>query len=300
MSEEVKLEDIAEQPEEAVTEFAEAAIEEAPAEEESSNSELSEAEAKAREQGWKPPEEFEEDGKEPISAEEFLRRGELFDKIKDLKNQSRRETQRLQQQVEELTGLVRTERKRGYEQAFKDLEGRRREAIETGDLEAFNQIDEEYIRVRDELTQESMAEKQNAAEIPEEAVKFQEANADWFNSNTPENSAMVNQAVTIDQYLAEAKPYLTPAQRLQSVEKEIKNLYPHRFSNPKKKAPAKVEANASAGTVPTGAAKGKIKYSDLDDKQKAACERFMSLDPSLTAEDYLKSVEEGLRLRNQL
>ena len=303
MSEEVRLEELTEQPEEAIEEVVDI-VEEDSAVEVQEEVEYSDTEKEAIKQGWKPPSEFADDGKEAVSADEFLRRGPLFEKIKELKQASRRETQKLQEQVAKLNKQMLAERERGYTQAIADLEAKRREAIEMGDVDAFNSIDGEYTRLRDEL---NSAKKESEAaymaeepDIPEEAVKFQEANADWFNSNTPENNQMVNQAITIDQYLAESKPYLSTEQRLKAVQDEIKGLYPHRFKNPKRKQPVKVET-ASTASAPSKSDSGvKIKYQDLDDRQKQACERFIALDSSLTVNDYLKSVEEGLRIRNQL
>lgn len=267
-----------------------------------SQSEYSEAEQAAMEQGWRPPSEFDEEGKEAISADEFLRRGELFDKIKDLKSQYRRDTHRLEGQVKELGEMMKDERKRGYDQALADLSARRAEAVEIGDLDAFNSLDSEYNRVRDqkaELEQKAFSTP-SVPEVPVEVKNFQQKNADWFNSNTPENNTMVTQAVQIDEHLAASQPYLTDQQRLDKVEGEIKKLYPHRFSNPKKQQPAAVESATVAAPAASSQQGTKIKFSDLDERQKAACEQFLSLDPDVTVEDYLSSLEQGLKMRHQL
>ena len=289
------------EPTEAV-EAAEEQIEVTEAQVEEVKTELSEAEALAKEQGWKSPDEFEGGDKEPVSAEEFLRRGELFDKIKDLKQQYRRDTHRLEDQVRELTDMVHGERTRGYEQALKDIEYKRQEAVEIGDVDAFNSLDTEYQRIAREKHKLEQMPKQEAYVVNEAAEHFQTKHKDWFNSNTPENNSMVNQAVQIEQHLLKEKPYMTDEQRLLLVEKEMKDLYPHRFKNPKRTAPAKVEAPVATPAASVAQSTGgiKIKFSDLDERQQAAAERFMALDSSLTMEDYLRSVQEGMRIRHQL
>ena len=297
MSEEdVKIE----QPEEQAVE--EPVVEQTQEESVPEEPKFSEAEQAAIEQGWRPPSEFNEEGKEPVSAEEFLRRGELFDKIKDLRHQYKRDTSRLEDKVHELSSLIKDERKRGYEQALTDLDVQRKEAVEIGDVDTFNRVDSEYNRIREEQAKlASQPEPQTPEQVPQAVIEFQDRNADWFNGNTPENTSMVNQAVAIEEHLTNTQPYLTEIQRLEQTEAEIKKLYPHRFSNPKKKQPPKVEA-PKAESAPSAPSKSglQIKFSDLDDRQKAACEAFVESNPNVTVEDYLKSVQEGLRIRNQL
>lgn len=269
---------------------------------ESTEREYSEVEREAMAKGWKPPEEFDEEGKEAVSAEAFLARGPVFDKLKKERRRYEQDLNRLEKRIEEMSYLMQEERVKGYEQALRDLESKRREAVEIGDVDAFNYVDSEYNRIKEEKARIAAQSRQYTSQtIPEAALEFQERNSDWFNSNTPENNSMVEQAVKIDDFLAKEKPYLSEEQRLARVEREIKELYPHRFSNPKKKAPAKVETSAKDSAVKSSSSNGlKIKVSDLTPSQKEAAQRFLAMDPSLTMEDYLRSVQEGLRLRNQL
>jgi hypothetical protein len=263
---------------------------------------LTAAEQAAVEQGWKPPSEFTEEDKEPLSAEEFMRRGELFGKINDLKQQYKRDTSRLSSEVQELKALVKDERTRGYEQALIDLDSKRQEAVEMADMEAFRAIDTEYNRVRDQKAQAEAMQVDPAPQAESaEALSFVDKNSDWFNTNSPENSIMRDQAIKIEEHLIGAMPYLTESQKLDQVEEQIKKLYPHRFSNSKKEMPAKVEAPSAEAPSPSDSKSvTKLKFSDLDDRQKEACERFLAVDSSVTVEDYLNSVQEGMRIRHQL
>ena len=261
---------------------------------------LSEAEIEAVSKGWKPQEDFDVEEKDYVSADEFLRRGELFDKIRDLKHQGRRDTRRLEDQVKDLTDLVRDSRVQGYEQALTDLEAKRKDAVEVGDVDAFNSIDSQYNKVREAIAKHEAAPQAVAQDIDPAAIEFQDRNKDWFNNNTHENTSMVNQAINIDQHLAQAKPYLSEVQRLEVVEKEMKDLYPHRFANPKKAKPAAVET-AQKAEVGQAASQGatKLKYSDLDQEQKDGCSRFLATDDALTVEDYLRSYEKVAKARDQ-
>lgn len=258
--------------------------------EESDDSVLSDVEKQAMEQGWKPPDKFDESDKEFVSAAEYLRRGELFEKIKELKSASRSETRRLEKQIEELTNLMHDSKRQGYEQALRDIEARRREAVEIGDIEGFNAADNQYAELKEKLNSIKQSKVSAEPEISDAALQFKERNHDWFNNNTPENSSMVNQAINIDQYLTSNKPYLTEDQRLALVEKELKTLYPHRFSNMHKKRPAKVES-AQKASVSRAGDPMKVKFEDLDDNTKAAAKSFLESDPSLTIEDFLRAAE---------
>lgn len=245
-------------------------------------------EEKARAQGWRPPEEFDEEGKEAVSAGEFLRRGEYFARMDRMSNEIRG----LKKQLDK-------ERQRGYDQALRDVEVQRREAIELGDYAAFEDLDAKYNNLRQERAEIERDMHQNVGEPTRDAIEFQDRNGDWFNANTPENQSMVTQAIKIEEYYVQSKPYLTEGQRLALVEKEMKDLYPHRFKNQMKKAPSKVEVATTDAHVRTGKVEG-IRYEDLDDRQKAACETFLAVDPSLKVEDYLRSLTHGLKARNQL
>lgn len=278
----------------------EAVIEQIPVDEVAEVNEVDDVdpiEQEARSKGWRPPEEFEDDGKEALSAEAFLAKEPLFQKIKEIKNNSRRETHRLEKKIEEMQQLMREERKRGYEQAFQDLQDRRREAVEIGDTEAFQELDTEYFRVKQQLDQvNSEVSVPREPVFSDDALSFKERNSSWFNFNTPDNAEMVNQAGKIDDYLSESKPYLSEAQRYALVEREIKEIYKDKFSNPKRNLPPKVETNQPRPAGSAGKA-GSLKVKDLTPRQKQVMEEFLQLDPTATAQDYLSLLEVSLERR---
>ncbi len=262
---------------------------------------ISEIEIEAISKGWKPEQDFDVPDKEYVSAEVFLGREPIFKKMKAMEHRSNRDNRRLREQVQDLTDMMKDSRAQGYDQALRDLGDKRKEAVEIGDIDAFNSIDSEYEKVQQAIAKhEATPRVETQQEIDPAALEFQDRNKDWFNNNTQENTDMVNQAVTVDQYLSEAKPYLTEIQRLDLVEKELKELYPHRFTNSKKKQPAAVESVQRAGVAESQkAASTRLKYTDLDDDEKTMCANFMDVDDSLTVEDYLKSYQTTIDQRKQ-
>lgn len=301
--EEARPEEQVEQTEESMIEEAEkllslkpqdTSIEEEPVVEEPSEPEYSETEREAMRQGWIPPDKFSDPDKEAVSAEVFLGRQPVFEKLKKVRELTERETRQLKEQVAKLRSEIKQERQRGYRQALADLEAKRREAIELADVDEFDRLDKEYSRVHDEIKE---LEAVDVEPIPEEiqlapeAEKFIESNADWFNDNGPENISMKNQAIEIEKALDATKPYLTIAQKLKAVEDEIKGLYPHRFHNPKKAAPSKVEVSQPDKTVGKRSSKAiEEQYEQLSPAQREACAFMLSVDPDATVEDYIKNL----------
>lgn len=266
----------------------------------SEESQFNETELKAMEQGWVPPDKFQEEGKQSFSAEEFLRRGELFGKIDSMKSIHRQETYRLEKRIDELTKLMKDSRKQGYTQAVKDLEARRLEAVEIGDIDSFNDIDSEYQRLKQEIDKEESIQsfEPSPTQINEVVLSFAERNKDWFNDLTSDNQQMKNQAIEIEDSLLVTEPYLTDAQRLTKVEGKIKELYPSKFKVSKAKTISRVES--SAPVRKSTSSRTSLTVNDLSDRQKGIMAEFLSLDPTATAEDYLENLEIVLKQKNLL
>ena len=281
----------------AIQERVEAGATEAGVEEVSSSSEpqVSESEQKAVEMGWKPKDQFNEDDKSFVGAEEYVRNQSFFDKIDTLQQRMRKQEHESKEQLRAVNAQVKESKRVGYEQALRDLEGKRNEAVELGDTDSFNTIDSEYARVRDDLVNTNREIEQQAAApaAPTDGeVQFKDRNSSWFNFDNQGNRQMAEQAIVINNHLMESKPYLTEHQRLESVEKEIKSLYTNRFDNPNKAKPAAVApTSASSGR----AVSGNVTYEGLssDDKRryKVCKEASEDMGDTFTFEDFVKSAQ---------
>lgn len=132
-----------------------------------------EFEAQARADGWVPPAEMRNPGRRPpMTAKEFVIRGETILPLVNAKNRElRQKIDRQAGQMEALTrtvaeqkeaidaamNLARTAGDRGYKRALADLEAKRDAAVEIGDQTAFRQTQDEI---------DVMKEERRAADAP--------------------------------------------------------------------------------------------------------------------------------------
>ena len=293
MSEETQEEAVKADPEAEATEAAtpeESSKEEPTAAEEAPEKEYTDAEKQAMAGGWNP--EGPGEGKPHKTAEQFLNDGSFMKKIDELHKSYRKEIRDLKHEVHAQRKGAKEAEARGYEQALTDLAKTKREAVEIGDIDAFEAVEKQEADVRTKLeAANAEINVQPPTEPAPETAEFMERNKDWFNQDTTENLEMSQTVLRMEQDLLQSKPYLTNSQLIREVEKEIKTLYPHRFKKETKKAaPAAVVSETAAKTE--GKAKGKkLSAKDLSPGQQAALKEFMKVDPSATADEYIKYLE---------
>ncbi len=119
----------------------------------------SEKEQLAMTQGWIPKDKFEGDEDEWISAAEFVRRGQLFGKINAQKNELRD----MQKTIKALEAHHQKVQQAALEQARRELREQRKDALETGDIDRFDNIDES-LRELDKQAAEEERKQVNASQ----------------------------------------------------------------------------------------------------------------------------------------
>ncbi len=153
-------------------------------------------------------------------------------------------------------------------------EAKRRQAVEDGDVDAFNEADKEYQEAQKPPEKE---EAEEAHEVPEHVQAFAERNAAWFETDW----AMTNDVISATQfYMTQGK---THEQALAQAEKDIKRKYSDRFKNPNKDR-AQTVASDSKESRP--AVRG---YNDLTSEQK---EVYAALKNQISLKDYIKELED--------
>lgn len=246
---------------------------------------------KAREMGWKPVEEWVGDTSRHLDAEKFIERNERLKERAD--GIAKAENDRLTAELASLTTTLKefkdhytkTE-ETAYRRAVKDLKAQQRKAVEEGDTEAFDRVEQEI----GDLTKEATPKVEKEKPKPEDDPVFQAWKADnsWY-GNDIGLTVFANQSAEIIGSRANApapgKPFFD------AVTEAVKKEYPEKFENPnRRKAPA-VE----------GAGEGKSKkagktYADLPPEAKRACDDFVSQQvdgkPLLTKEEYVKDYFE--------
>lgn len=200
--------------------------------------EVSPAEAKAREQGWVPKDDFQGEDHKWVDAAEFLRRGELFGKIE---SQSR-ELKEVRAVLAQFKGHHEKVQEAAYKKALLELRNEKREALLEGDPDKVIDVDEKIDAIKQD--QAKMRNETSNVRIPQEEhpefVNWKGRNS-WYESNAP----MARWADTMGLELRAQG--LSPSEVLSRLEKEVRKEFPNRFENPNRNKPGAVESPAGKG-----------------------------------------------------
>lgn len=221
------------------------------------------------------------EGPNKKTPEQFVRDGSFFRKIDTLKKQLDEQTQAMKLIVEHNKKKEEEAYNRGVQEAMM----KRREAVELGDVEKFNEAEAQLRELQ--TKQQPLLQTPAPAPVTEvspELKQFVEDNKAWFNQNTPENQKMVIEADGIYEIEKRFNPHLTDRELLEIVTTKIKALHPERFENPNKAKPAAVigSSSLSSGKVPASV--------QLSERQRKIFEMAKAIDPSLKIEEYAKAL----------
>lgn len=235
--------------------------------------EYSEVEQSAISMGWNPEG---VEGKRNISAEEFVERKSLYDRIHKLEKQvkgSDKVVDALKKYNEQIA-------EKAYERALSDLKSQKFEALENGDSARVLQIDDELEKLKVEKPQVPV-EENTEAYSPEEWSKgfnsFAKDNV-WY-GRRPE---MTEHADNIGSLYKQTNPDVSPEELFAYVQGEIKTKYQDFFEDLPR--PTKV---AAGGKRVAGSGNKKT----LKDVPEGDREIALTLIRSgtLTEEEYIKS-----------
>lgn len=203
---------------------------------------LAPIEIEAMENGWKPEEDFKADpkneGKKWRSAEEFMDRKSLFDRIET----GNHEVKQLKKTLQQLSQHHANVEKKAYEKALADLKAERKVAIQENDMARAEELRDEMDDIRDKIN-----EVKPPVEIPTgpppELVEFKTRNS-WYQRD----DAMTRYADSVGQELFNQG--LSPSKVLEGVEKKTREAFPEKFRNPNREsAPEMVPSGKRAGTT---------------------------------------------------
>ena len=231
-------------------------------------------EGAAREKGWRPKEEYEGDPEGWVGAEEFVKRQPLFDKIK---NQSKK-LKELERTVEALAKHYQSNVQQARDRALAELKAERKEAIEMGEADKVELIDERIQTVK-QMPDPVAPPPSLAPEIEQ----FVESNKEWFNKDQD----MTAFAVSYNEAYLKNHPG-DLAKSLDETIKAVKRAYPDKFANQKRTAPPAVEG----GGAPLGS-NSKYSVSRLNREQKLVYDQLVKVHKQMSHDDYFKSLEEA-------
>lgn len=233
-------------------------------------------EEQARAKGWKPEKEFDGDPADWVDAEEFIKRGPLFEKIR---NQGKQLTD-LKKTIDAMAQHMQKTTKAAVDKAIADLKAQRREAIEVGDADKVEKIDAAIDEQKAIVIEQREAP---AKELPEEIAAFIKVNP-WFNTH-PEMRAM---AIAFqDTYLKNNPGMLKES--LDETAKRIRRAFPEHFANDKRETPPAVEG-ADASRQPSS--KGKYTVERLSADQRRVYAQIVTKHKTVSHDEFFKSLEE--------
>lgn len=239
--------------------------------------EPSPTEVEARASGWVPKEEYTGEENKWVDADEFVRRGPLFEKI----NIQNRELKEVKKALAQLATHHASVREDAYKRALDDLKAQKKEAYTEGDPDKLIDIDEQISEVKE--AQKAFKAEQ-LTEAAAEAKQIHPEFEAWINKNTwyTNNSPMRAFADALGTELS-AKGF-TPPQVLSEVEKQVKTEFKHKFTNPNREKPNPVEGTGKGSG-------GKSSYSPSSMERQIA-ERFVRQGVFKNVDDYYAELKK--------
>lgn len=261
----------------------------------------SEIEARARNMGWRPLEEFRGDQSAWKDAAEFVRTAEanlpvMNERYKALEGRYFKDTTDLRQELQGVhkklgeTQQVLTEfrefasrgEQRAYERAKRELLAKQETAVAHADTETYKETQRELAELEQsarpvapvqteqrQVQQPTPVQQPAAPAAPDPAVTQWIGNNTWFNTDLELRAA----AIAVDSGLMASQPALPAEARLAAVKERMQHIYPEKFENQRRNGPAPVnEPNSPAN--PRRNPKAKT-FSDLPADAQGACDRIV-------------------------
>jgi len=234
-------------------------------------------EAKARENGWKPKDLFDGDLEAFVEAEEFIKRAPL---IKKLSNQ-RKQIKELQTTVAGMAKHYHSNIEAAKRKAIAELTADRTQAIEIGDVNKVNAIEQEIHNIN-----QVQAPEVPKATLPTEIEDFISDNSGWWGVD----AAMTEEAIALNETYLRNNPGKLKESLIDTARK-LSVLYPgkigRKFAPPNRNNPPAVDIS-SEGSGNSGAFDEK----NLTKEEKHMYNQFVKVHKIMTKEEYFESLKE--------
>ena len=241
-------------------------------------------ENEARQQGWKPQEDYEGDPERWVDAQTFVERGEQFvgllkPKLDKLEKQLRYQ-ESVNKDMKKYVKEFQSAKQKEIEQLETKLKEQRKQAVAAGDGEAFERAETELQNLQDQ--KKGMAPPKEAQPEPPEWAQ------DWLSENQwyEKDPVLRRFADAYSDELRTLNPSLTEREFLDSVSEHVKAEMPHKFTNSRKSPD--VEGSGGRRSEPEGNSNAQT-YNNLPAEAKATAKRLIN-------EGIIKDKEEYARL----
>jgi hypothetical protein len=251
---------------------------------------LTEVEQKAYEMGWRPKGDYQ--GEHFVEAAEYVNRAPLFERI-EKQTKELRELRDLARKNNE--GLAKI-RKEEYDRAMRELESRKLQSVQIGDVENYKKIELQKQEIQKQMQADPIVTDQPMADPAAELAlnDFMKRNSTWIAKDKldAESEEMREAATFIENKIIkqsnEKGIKLSPNEQLKMVEDKIKKLYPHRFENVNTEKPAMVSTSTASKT--SGVSVSNL-IGRLSPQQREFGAYFQKHNPSYTLEKYAADLE---------
>lgn len=193
-------------------------------------------EAQAREQGWRPKEEYSGDPEKWKPAKEFVERGELFGKI-DTLGKELKETKKALRMLQEHNAKV---KETEYNRAVQELKTLQKKHLEEGNSDG-------YLETTELLTDLKAEQKAREAVSEVRSNQPDPRFVSWVNENKwySQDAELRNYADVVGMGYAQQNPGLDPEDVLKFVTAQVKSRYRSKFENPNRTKPSAVEGTTN-------------------------------------------------------
>lgn len=229
---------------------------------------MEDIEARAREMGWRPQEEWNGPAENWKNAEDFVRIGENYmpvlkerlGKMEATISDLRAENAKVSGSLNKLAEWHRGTWQRQYARALQDIKAQKLQAVEEHDPVRYKELEEEEEALVSEAGNQDPNKIYDDGTVPE-FHEFQQKNP-WYGKD-PEMSMYADglQAVLVQhEGVSDDKTFF------QEVERRVRLRFPEKFRNTNQALPPAVEA----GGADDGSGSGKKGWGDLPPEAKAA------------------------------
>ncbi len=203
-------------------------------------------EVEARSAGWVPKDEYHGDENKWVDADEFVRRGPLFEKI----NGQSRELKEVKKALDQLKAHHAGVEAAAYKKALAELKAEKREAFIDGDPDKIIEVDDRIAELKAQEQVASAKREQEVAQTVQETIHPEFVA--WTNRNPWYTSSGPMRAYADHLGIELQATGLAPTEILRQVEAKIKEEFPQKFRNPNRDKASSVEGTSKGSSKATG------------------------------------------------
>jgi hypothetical protein len=261
-------------------------------------SQLTEAQQTALNKGWAPKEDWDGDPEMWVDAGEFLRRGELMDRISDQTRQlrsSQDEIKALREGMDVLTKHNKKIAEQEYSKAMRDLKEAKLEAIESGESRKVVELDDRIEELKEE--RRKLEDSNNRETDPKNNPQDQQPDSyvlQWVKDNPWYEQDVILKGATdalVQDYIAKNPQDAGNYRKILShVETEISQNFDIESSPSSRKRATTIDADSVSGRTKSKKS-GKGKAYSLTAEQRRIAQKFVD-QGIMTMDEYAKQLGE--------